>query len=193
MGEFENGADWATEGFRQNGRGKSIVIFYPRPVLQKKETEVSGHPVYKEKMFLKIVMPGEQKLVHDQPMRESDKERFPQEWAHYQNTKTNLQPGVPIDHWHSISLTQKAELKHLNIMTVEHLAGLSDAGVQQIMGGHDLRRKAQLFVETGKDSEMLAKIKADAEKKEEALRAELAELRKLVENFTSPAKEKVSA
>jgi len=104
-------------------------------------------------------------------------------------TRQNKVAGFPIESWHSISDTQKAEFKARKIYTVEQFAELSDLAIGDIMGGTELRQKARVFIEAGKDAELVAKIKREANAEVTALQDQVAKLTALVEQMTAPSKE----
>ena len=185
--EFAN-ADWADGAFRQNNTGSLIILFHPVQKKMNKESLLQGRPIYQEVIHITKIVPGDQKLVIDRPVRETDKEEYADKWAHFERTRENKAPGFPIENWHALSETQKAEFKGMKVMTVEQFAGLSDGVLQNIMGGLDLRRKAQFFLEAGKDAELLAKVRSEADMKTAELEKKIADLTALVERMTAPEK-----
>jgi hypothetical protein len=100
-------------------------------------------------------------------------------------------PGIPIENWHSITDTQKAEFKAMGIHTIEQFAELPDSAGIRIMGFNALREKAKVFIASGKDAELLATVRAAAKKETDELRGQLERLQALLEERTAPAKVKV--
>lgn len=178
-------AGWATESWQKPTQGKLAVIFHREQVPHPFKSAEQGRPVFVEKIMITKI-PADQHLRVTRPMRESDKYEFEAEWAHFQRTGESRVLGTPIKHWHAISDTLKKEFEASGIQTVEQLAQAPDSFIQKWMGGSDLRRKAQVFVESGKDAELVAKIKAESEQKVNALEAKLAELTAQVEQLTAP-------
>lgn len=168
------------------GGGKTLITFHTVQKKHNHRSKLENRPVYYEVTHIRKMVPGDNKLVVDRPVRESDKEEFPVEWARWEKYKENRIPGIPIENWHSINETQKAEFKALNIFTIEQFANLPDSAADKIMGFNELRQKARVFVEAGKDAELLGRVKAEAAAEADKLRAELAELRALIEKQTTP-------
>lgn len=180
-------AGWANESFHNDNSGRLIVLFHPFQKLMELKSKNAGRPIYEERIFITKIVPGDKGHVIDRPMREEDKLEFPIEWARWEQTRENKVVGFPIENWPALSDTQKLEFKGMKIQTVEQFANLSDGIVQGIMGGSDLRKKARVFVESGKDAEIIGQIRAEAEARESALKAEMAEMRAMLEKLTAPS------
>ena len=176
-------AAWMNSNFTEDKSGKLVIFFHTVQKKLEHRSVVENRPVFEERVHITKIVPGDARLVIDRPIRETDKEEFAEQWAHWQLTKENKVLGIPIDHWHSITETQKAEFKALKIFTVEQFANLPDSAADRIMGFHGLRAKAKVFVEAGKDAELLGKIRAEADAKVAAMEAKMAELTALVENL----------
>ena len=158
-------ANWTDESFKATDKGKLVVLFHPVQVENKFKSNLQNRPVFEEQIFITKIVPGDSKLVIDRKLRDSDKDEFPEAWARWERTKSNRIPGMPIESWHSISDTQKAEFKALQIHTVEQFANLPDSAADKIMGFHDLHSKARVFIEAGKDAELMGKIRKETDDK----------------------------
>lgn len=197
MAEFIQ-AGWANSAFRDDNSGKVVILFHTVQKKMEMESKLRGTPVFKEVVFITKIVPGDKGHVIDRPVRENDIESdsrdFPVEWARFQAGQQGKVIGFPIENWPSISDTQKAEFKAMKVDTLEQLAGLSDGVLGRIMGGKDLRHKAQVFVESGKDAELVGTIRRESEARESALQAQIDEMKAMLEKFTAPdKKQKVSA
>lgn len=173
-------AGWRNEAFGEDNRGKMLVIFRTEQVKDNFETQKQGRPVFRPKIFIKKVVPGDTRLVIDRPMRDTDKEEFPIEWARFEQKKANFIPGTPIEAWTTLSDTQKAEFKALNIFTVDQFANLPDSSANQIMGFNELRQKARAFVMAAGNAEKIAADKLELEAKLAKQDAEMAELKAMI-------------
>jgi hypothetical protein len=163
-------AGWTDESFMESNRGKMAVFFHAVQVQNNFKTAEEKRPIFQERIFLKKLVPGDNTLTIDRPMREQDIEDFPVEWARFEQKKEATVPGTPIEVWSVISETQKAEFKALNIFTIDQFAQLSDIAGNKIMGFNDLRDKARAFIAAAQDSQMFDKIRAETEKKLQAER-----------------------
>jgi len=151
-------AGWRNSNFQEDNRGKLAVFFHAVQVKNEFQSTAAKRPIFVEKIFIKKLVPGDS-LVIDRPIRETDKDEFPVEWARWELKKTNTVQGTPLESWPALSDTQKAEFRALNIFTIDQFAQLGDGAGINIMGFNDLRAKARAFILAAKDSEQFDKIK----------------------------------
>ena len=178
-------AGWTDESFMESNRGKMAVFFHAVQVQNNFLTAQEKRPIFQERIFLKKLVPGDNTLTIDRPMREQDIEDYPVEWARFEQKKEAKVAGTPIDVWTAISETQKAEFKALNIFTIDQFAQLADIVGNKIMGFNDLREKARTFIAASQDSQMFDKIRAETDKKLQAQDVEMAELRAMIAELTA--------
>ena len=161
-----------------------FVEFFTEAVHHKFKSEEEGHPVYVDKPFVKIMTAGSRDEVI-RPIKDSDKQRWPREWEFYEKNEEIAVEGWPIEQWPALSKSQIAELKHMNIPTVEALAALSDTGIQNVgMGARELVAKAKAALEAANGNAGLEKLAAENERQKdeiEILKSQVAELAAKVE------------
>lgn len=183
----------AIESDVANADGRLAVKFYRDTVEDVVATQQAGRPIYKEVDCIKIVVPGDALTEIDRPVYESDKTRFPIQWANYMNRQgaEGKYEGTPLSEWALISRSQAEGLRAQRFYTVESIATASDQQIQSIgmiagMSPYTLRDKAKAFLDSAKTAadftnreEELAKlqaenarIKAETEAKMEAMKAE---------------------
>lgn len=157
----------ADDGASQNSEGL-LVTFFTQPVQNRYKSQIEGRPVFDAVPFVRIRIAGSNSTEVERKVKEEDKKRWPEAWAAYQRREQGVVGGTPINQWPELNVVQVAELKALNIMTVEALAELSDAGISKLgTGGRDLVKRAKQYLAGPKSTE-------------KALRAEVAELKQLV-------------
>ena len=178
-------AGWTDESFMESNRGKMAVFFHAVQVQNNYLTAQEKRPIFQERIFLKKLVPGDNTLTIDRPMREQDIEDYPVEWARFEQKKEATVAGTPIEVWTAISETQKAEFKALNIFTIDQFAQLADIVGNKIMGFNDLREKARTFIAASQDSQMFDKIRAETDAKLQAQDVEMAELRAMIAELTA--------
>jgi len=178
-------AGWTDESFMESNRGKMAVFFHAVQVQNNFLTAQEKRPIFQERIFLKKLVPGDNTLTIDRPMREQDIEDYPVEWARFEQKKEATVAGTPIEVWNAISETQKAEFKALNIFTIDQFAQLADIAGNKIMGFNDLREKARTFIAASQDSKMFDKIRAETDAKLQAQDVEMAELRAMIAELTA--------
>jgi hypothetical protein len=188
-------AGWTNESWMEDNRGKMAVFFYTKQVQNSFKTAQENRPIFDEKIFLKKLVPGDSTLVVDRPMRPTDVEDHPIEWARFEQKKENRVSGTPLDAWPLLSDTQKAEFKAMHIFTIDQFAQLPDSVGNKIMGFNDLRSKARAFILAAKDSALMDNVRAETEKVMHTQAAEIAQLREMINELTAkkgrPRKETV--
>jgi hypothetical protein len=181
----------------QNADSRLAVQFYKKAVKQEFESNEAGRPIFKEFDFVRIMIPGDNLTEIDTYARDSHKQRFPRQWAHYQNQTQGHQDiiGTPIDQWPQITRAQAEELRGLKFPTVESIADCSDQQLQRIgmvagMSPHNFRQKAKAFLNlatesaevSAREAEMQAlreendKIKAETDAKLAAMQEQMSAL-----------------
>lgn len=146
------------------------------------QSEQAGHPVFVEKPFITISIPGSTNTVIDTIADEAYQKRFPEQWARFKAGNSDaVVNGWRLESWPAVNTAQVKTLKHMGVFTVEQLAGMSDTACQQIgMGTMELRVKANaalLAAAGGAEAERSAAEGARRDAEMADLRAELAELR----------------
>ena len=105
----------AIESDVQGADARLAVTFYKRSVKQEDESIAAGRPIFKEFDFVRICVPGDNLTEIDTYAQESHKQRFPRQWAHYQNQVAGQEViiGTPIEQWPLVSRSQADELKDI--------------------------------------------------------------------------------
>lgn len=177
-------ASWRNESWDEAKRGRQYAFFREDTVLNKAKTEREGRPIYDAVVLLEKIVPGDPSNRPVRPMREQDKSDFPREWAAFQAKREQQIPGTPLSAVPWLSRTQIAEYNALAIFTVEQLATLPESVASRIMGFHTIKAKAENFLKAAQDSAYMERMAAAGKEKDaqiEALRAEIAELREMIQ------------
>ncbi len=138
-------------------------------------------------VYCRIITPGNNLHIHDQPVRDYDKAKFPRHWSVFQMQNNEQGPngfGTSLEQWSmdepgSINENQRLELFHLKFQTVEQIAMATDSQVQRMpLGGVGLRENARRYLK--------AKSRGDADGEVAAMKDQIAQLTALVEKLASP-------
>ena len=158
----------AIESDTQGADSRLAVQFYKKSVKQEDASNEANRPIFKEFDFVKIMIPGDNLTEIDTYAQDSHKQRFPRQWAHYQNQVANHQDivGTPLDQWPQVTRSQADELRGLKFHTVESIADCSDQQLQRIgmvagMSPHNFRLKAKAFLNLANDSAEVAQREAE--------------------------------
>jgi len=186
----------AIESDIQGADSRLAVQFYKRSMKQDMASEEAGRPIFKEFDFVRIMIPGDNLTEIDTYAQESHKQRFPRQWAHYQNQVAGHLDiiGTPLDQWPQVTRSQAEELRGLKFHTVESIADCSDQQLQRIgmvagMSPHNFRLKAKAFLNLANDSAEVAQREAELQ----ALKEENAKIKSETEAKLAAMQEQVSA
>ena len=135
------------------------------------KSEQEGHPIFEMREFITIQSPGDQLTTIDTFVTEAHKRRFPRQWAHYMNTRTNEGvQGWAIDTWPVVNAAQAEELKYKKVHTVEQLAELPFNVLQTLgMGYVELQEKAKVALQNAKDGSLVLKQAAELKRRDEQI------------------------
>lgn len=158
---------------RLAGDEKLQVKFYKKAILHKPLSKENQRMMYVDADFIEIIIPGKRELIIDEIAHKAYKKRFKVDWEKYQAGAKVSKQGTPLDLWNGVTPAQVSELKYYNVTTVEELATMSDSTSTNFMGGHELKRKAIMFMEASKEGETDRKLAAALE----ASNAEIAALK----------------
>jgi hypothetical protein len=154
-------------GNLQFGDDRLGVQFYMQSVEDKERTLAEGRKCFREREFIKIMVPGDRHNVIARPvqitgsMPTDDRMRFPR---HYEAFKAKQEQkahdGTPLALWPAMPDSTADELKYINVFTVEQLATLSDTYVGKMPNGHSWKAKAIEFLKVIGDQSALNKLNA---------------------------------
>ena len=161
----------------------AIARFFTQRVENEAKSKEEGRTVYDDVEMVEFLIPGDDKLrpvnyAHeDAGHGMTFAERYFEAYARFKNQDGSLRDGTPLESWADISPARAADLKRLNIFTVEDIASLPDTSLNRLgMGGRQLRSEAKAFL-TDKKSD-----------KTVAMERELVELRSMVQALLSGQK-----
>lgn len=150
---------------------KLHVVFYMRPWLNEEKSVVANRPIYEDKEYIRILIPGDKQNIVDRVAEDFDRQRFP---THYAKFKAGVEQitGTPLLNTGIFSPAKCEEYVAIGIRTAEQMAGAADNLAPRIMGFHGDKQAAQRWLDKQQGTEVLAS-------QIDALKAELAQLREL--------------
>ena len=186
----------AIESDIQGADARLAVQFYKKSMKQEDASNEAGRPIFKEFDFVRIMIPGDNLTEIDTYAQESHKQRFPRQWAHYQNQVSDHLDivGTPLDQWPQVTRSQAEELRGLKFYTVEAIADCSDQQLQRIgmvagMSPHNFRLKAKAFLNLANDSAEVAQRESELQ----ALKEENAKIKAETDAKLTAMQEQMSA
>jgi hypothetical protein len=141
----------------------------------------AGRDIFSERERVKIIIPGMIASVLVAEVNDDHRQRWPQQYAAFKAGQEAPVTGTPLEEWPILNRAAIAELKHLQIHTVEELAALSDIAVQHIgMGGQILRERARGWLDDAQHEALTTKLAHE----NDLLRTEIGSLRGQVEELS---------
>lgn len=143
---------------QDNADSVLAVRFYAREMENEFLTTAEGRPIKYMADFVRIEIPGNMLSIIDTVANDGHKERFPLQWARYQNSKGSGDvQGTLLHDWNLLTPAQASELKHFKFYTVEQVANASDQQINALgmaagMSPFAFRDKARAFLAASKDS-----------------------------------------
>jgi hypothetical protein len=165
----------------QPGDERLFVRFFWHPRRNDTKSSEEGRPIYEDREYVEITVPGNRDMVVFKPATDMERERFPQHYAAFLNKAAMPNQGTPLSVWPALTKAQVEEMKFFNVHTIEQLADMADAQAQKFMGIQNLRTRARAFLEETGKSAAAEKLSAELAKRDEeiaSLRAQMDEILK---------------
>ena len=135
----------------RKGDEKLAIRFFTKAKQNTEESQKQGRPIFSEVDYIQIMVPGDRNNTIVRPVTPQDQDRFRRQYEHWKSSKKDEAViGTPLEAWGVMSLAQIEEYRYYGIRTIDQLADLRDDVCQKIMGGAQLKQKAQAFLEAMK-------------------------------------------
>lgn len=149
-----------------------LVKFTLHPYLNKMESAKQGRPIYDEREFVMIMVPGDKESIVHRPVWEKDRQRFPKQYQAFRNKLTQeTASGTPLRMATFLNACQLKELEYFNCYTVEQLANLPDAHSSKFMGLQKMKQLAIDYLTAAKETAPMTTLRAEIDKKDRELAA----------------------
>jgi len=143
------------------GDDQLLVRFYRDIKQNHAKTEEAGRPMYDEVDWIEIHQPGNKLISIMRIATDKDKQRFSRHWQAYQSRESQEElSGTPLEQWPGITKAQIAELKYLNVRSIEQLVNLSDGNTRTIMGIESIKRSAKAYLAAADQQKAANEIEA---------------------------------
>jgi len=155
--------------------------FYVEAVLNPVATEREGRQIYTDVERVEIIIPGSSQFTkHKENVNNDHRARWPREYEAFKQGIEMAPDGTPLEEWPILGASQRAELKSMGLLTVEHVRDMSDHVIQRIkMGGRKLKEAAEIFLDDAARIAATTRLAADNDRKD----AEIAALRHQIEEM----------
>jgi hypothetical protein len=128
---------------KKNDGGVPVFELRAVPVENKRSKEVQ----YEDVIWVTIFNKGDPKNIIERPMRDADKERWPQHWEAYKKNEEPPINGIPLEDFPQITPAERMRCKQLHIRAVEELVDLPEAQLETLGGrGRQLQKAAREYI-----------------------------------------------
>lgn len=158
---------------------KGVVAFFKdHPVLNPSKTATAGRPIFDDLEVCELRFAGSRNVfvfpatsmshwedTADGQIKITYAERFAPQYRQFKQKLTQTKAGTPLDYLLTITEARRAELRALNIYTVEALAGIDGTELKNLgPGGRDMKNAAMEYLgATGGSEARVMKLQADLE------------------------------
>ena len=161
-------ADYSTTQRAFEGRSaddRLMIKFEVFPHPNETKSLEQGRPIYDDREYITIIVPGDKNSIVHRPVWAQDKQRFARQYAAFQQGRSQDVSGTPLTMWGGMTLSQAKEFEYFNVKTVEQLAEMSDGNGVNVQGFNGLKQRAKDWVERTKSDAPLLQLRAEVEAK----------------------------
>lgn len=126
----------------------------------------AGHPVYDDREYITIIVPGDKTSVVHRPVWAQDRTRFARQYAQFKQGQEQTVVGLPLKLWGGMTLGQAKEFEYFNVKTVEQLSEMSDGNGIAIHGFQGLKQRAKDYLAQAKEQQPLLEMRAAIEERD---------------------------
>lgn len=180
-----------SDGRESEADKKLLVVFSRRAWHNKVKSATEGRPIYDERDFITIMVPGDKDSIIERPIRDTDIQRFSRQYEAYQRKTSQTEAsGTPLRLAPFLNESQCKELEYFNCYTIENLADLADGRSAGLMGIQALKARAQAYLKAAAETAPIMAMKAEMEQKDNQLAAANTAIAELVERVKALEKKK---
>jgi len=148
---------------------KLLVLFYRGTVKNEVESTNQGRPIFNGIDLVKIITPGSRDTFVGDATPDYQ-QRFSVQWARYKaGQDQNKGNGTPLNMLPWFSIEQIAEYNAVSVHTIEQLVSIPDSLAQKFMGFHQIKQRAQNYLDAAAEAAPTLRLQAEIEKKDSQL------------------------
>jgi hypothetical protein len=156
------------DGQQSEADKRLLVMFYRSTVKNEHKSIEAGRPIFDEIDLVKIVTPGSRDSFVGDATYEYQ-QRFPSQWARYKAGQEQVSSGTPLNSLPWVTIAQLEEFKAVGCHTVEQLVGMPDSVSQRFMGHHQIKQRAQAYLDAAAGAAPAIQLQAELEKRDDQI------------------------
>lgn len=162
------------------GARGQLAIFYHKSVHNPVRSQQEGRPVFEDRVFVRVAPPGERLNIVDRPATRQDQNRWPVQWASFQQNKEQTPEGTPIELLYPEKPAVAATLRANGVMTIEACAELSGNAIDSIgMGSQAWVNSAQKYVQYANRGVAITQHRKDLEERDRQIKIQAQQIEQL--------------
>ena len=147
---------------------KLVVVFKHHAVRNEAKTQENGRPIFDDVEVCEIRPPGSRNsyvfpstsishtsgdgMFGSEEVKVTYAERFSRQYRQFKEQQAQTISGTPLQHAPFLTEARRAELRALNVYTVEQLANLDGIELKNLgQGGRELKNTAMDYMETSRE------------------------------------------
>lgn len=150
---------------------KLLVRFFMDAVEDPEASAREGRPIFRDAPMISIITPGSRD-EYIAPATAQYRNRFPRHWAAFTQHLEDPVQGTPLKEVPFLTVAQVKSLQAINCITLEQLAGMSDAHAGRGMGLIQLRDRAKAYLAAAKDAAPITALQNQLEEREAQIKAQ---------------------
>lgn len=166
---------------RYAGDRSVFAKFYYVPQKDEAASVEAGRPIFKDVLFVEIMVAGDANNVIQRQASELDIDRFRKVYELFMSGAEEQTLGTPLVEVPWLTRSQVEELMYHKIRTLEALSSVSDDACGRMPGLYGLKEKAKAHVARAEAAAPTEQLRAE----NETLKQQLAALTKTVEDQTA--------
>lgn len=163
-----------------NSAQNLFVEFYEDALEVPYKSEQEGRPVYEQREFVRIMVPGDSMNIIETPATQEHREMYQRQYERFKRGQKDVIDGTPLVQWPVINKAQVKEAAYFEVHSVEQLSEMSDSSCARMgMGYMELRSKAKAWLAAAKDASVVTRQAAENERLQgeiQALKEQIAQL-----------------
>jgi len=168
-----------------NSTSNLFVEFYEEALEIPYKSEQAGRPVYEQRDFVRIMVPGDSMNIIETPATQEHRDNFSRQYERFKKGQNAVVDGSPLAQWPVVNKSQVKECAYFEIHSVEQLGELSDSTCKRMgMGYMELRGKARAWLLASKDTAVVTRQAVENER----LQSEIEMLKEQIAQLGAPAK-----
>lgn len=152
---------------RKNDGGVPVFELRAVPKAGVNQTEVE----YEDVVWVKIFNKGDSKNIQERPVREEDKQRWPDHWKAFQENSEAPLNGIPLEDFPQITPAERMKLKAMHVRTIEELIELPDQQLERLGGRGRAIHKAAREFKAYMDGEQVSDLQDEVKELKDQLKA----------------------